>query len=651
MLNKKVLGSVSAAPAEYIEDVFSTFMYKGTGSAQTINNGIDLSGKGGLTWLKTRSGTSTGEHYLIDTVRGNNKLLSSSSTAAEDTDGTLITAFNNNGFSLGTNGAVNTNGREYCSWTFREKPKFFDVVTYTGNGSTSTRDIAHNLGSNPGMIIVKQISATGNWKVFHRSGGSILLLNEIEEANTSTTLSGGYPAGNGSSVFSLVPYSSDSSAVNANGVTYVAYLFAHNAGGFGTAGTDNVISCGSFTTDSSGGYSVNLGYEAQYVLLKRTNGSGNWFILDVVRGAGVASSTSRVLKADLVAAETTESNLMSPLATGFGVDTSLSNLSSGTYVYMAIRRPMKVPTSGTQVFKPVARTGTDSSVTIDAGFTVDLNIASSRDKAIQSYTPVIDRLRGGGVNYRYLNTQLTDAETTGTASGAYELTQNGVYTYNTAFNSSSETYVHWMFKRATGFFDIVCYTGNGSNRTITHNLGVAPELMIVKRRDTAANWICYNSPKGATEYLLLNSNQESFVGTFWNDTTPTSTVFSLGTGTPVNASGGTFVAYLFATLAGVSKVGSYTGNGSSQTINCGFTGGARFVLIKRTDSNGDWYVFDTARGIVSGNDPFLLLNSTAAEVTTRDAIDPDNSGFIVNNDATNFPINVNNATYIFLAIA
>ena len=100
----------------------------------------------------------------------------------------------------------------------------------------------------------------------------------------------------------------------------------------------------------------------------------------------------------------------------------------------------------------------------------------------------------------------------------------------------------------------------------------------------------------------------------------------------------------------MSKVGSYTGNGSSQTINCGFTSGARFILIKRTDSTGDWYVWDTERGIVAGNDPHLSLNTTAAEVTTDDSIDPDNSGFIVNQvSATN--INVSSATYIFYAIA
>ena len=129
-----------------------------------------------------------------------------------------------------------------------------------------------------------------------------------------------------------------------------------------------------------------------------------------------------------------------------------------------------------------------------------------------------------------------------------------------------------------------------------------------------------------------------------------STIFSVGSNASTNGSGSTYVAYLFATCPGVSKVGSYTGNGSSQTIDCGFAAGARFVLIKRTDSTGDWYVWDTARGIVSGNDPHLSLNTIAAEVTTNDTIDPASSGFIVNQvAATN--VNVSSATYIYLAIA
>jgi hypothetical protein len=136
----------------------------------------------------------------------------------------------------------------------------------------------------------------------------------------------------------------------------------------------------------------------------------------------------------------------------------------------------------------------------------------------------------------------------------------------------------------------------------------------------------------------------------WNSTAPTSTVFSLGASSNINTNGATNVAYLFATCAGVSKCFNYTGNGSSQTINCGFTGGARWILIKRTDSTGDWYVWDSARGIVSGNDPHLSLNTTAAEVTSDDTIDTDSTGFVVNQvSATN--VNVSSATYIGLAIA
>jgi hypothetical protein len=122
------------------------------------------------------------------------------------------------------------------------------------------------------------------------------------------------------------------------------------------------------------------------------------------------------------------------------------------------------------------------------------------------------------------------------------------------------------------------------------------------------------------------------------------------TGSDVNVSSVDFVAYLFATCAGVSKVGSYTGTGTTLQVDCGFTGGARFVLIKRTDSTGDWYVWDTSRGIIAGNDPYLLLNSAAAEATTTDYIDPYSPGFELSSTAP-AAINANGGTYIFLAIA
>jgi len=178
-------------------------------------------------------------------------------------------------------------------------------------------------------------------------------------------------------------------------------------------------------------------------------------------------------------------------------------------------------------------------------------------------------------------------------------------------------------------------------------------MMIVKGRTNAFSWFVYQKDLTTANQSFLTLNSDSAVSTgsaVWNSTSPTSSVFSIGSANAINQSGQTFVAYLFATCAGVSKCFSYTGNGSSQTINCGFTGGARWILIKRTDSTGDWYFWDSARGIVSGNDPHLSLNTTAAEVTSDDTIDTDSTGFVVNQvSATN--VNVSSATYIGIAIA
>jgi hypothetical protein len=323
---------------------------------------------------------------------------------------------------------------------------------------------------------------------------------------------------------------------------------------------------------------------------------------------------------------------------------------------------MKVPTVGTQVFS-VNAIGSGSTGTSNGLEYADTIIANrNRFTASFGQTQFFDRLRGvTTTTSRKLVGNTTAAETTITPGSSGNAETGAVMNNNymqmqfggniTLLGSpGTDGAIGWWLKRATGFMDVVCFIGNDTNRTISHNLGVAPELMIVKARNLDASWRVYAAPLTATSFLGLNQTAAAISSSsVWNNTTPTSSVFSLGTSVNVNASPYTYVAYLFATLAGVSKVGSYTGNGSSQTINCGFTAGARFVLIKRTDSNGDWVTLDTARGIVSGNDPFLQLNSTAAEITNEDIVDPANSGFIVNE--TTEAINTNAATYIFLAIA
>jgi len=632
----------SAVP-NYIEDVFSCFLFTGTETARSITNDIDLSTKGGLVWIKGRNASY--DNNIIDTATGSGLRLRTNSAVLQAAAATGVTSFNANGFSLGTSPEMNGNTVPYVSWTFRKQPKFFDIQTWTGSGANRT--IAHSLGSVPASIWVKRTDTTGDWQVYHRSlaNTEYLVLNTTAaKATGATRWNSTTPT---SSVFSL----GTDATVNASGGTYVAYIFAHDAGGFGLTGTDNVISCGSFTTDGSGNGSFqNLGYEPQFVIQKVASpGTGGWYITDNMRG--MSKTNTQLLQANTSGAEATEATeFVSLAANGF---TPINNLmpANSTCIYIAIRRgPMKVPTTGTSVFSPLARTGTNAAATITGiGFPPDLVIGKVRDA---TYRPAfMDRLLGNGMALQSSG----DYPETATTVAITAFGQDGVSVgadYDIAImNYLTNLYASWFFRRAPSVFDIVFYTGTGSATTFSHNLQAVPELMILKRRDTSAAWDSYSSALANTEYVVLNTTAAKATGaTRWNSTTPTSSVFSVGTSTTTNASAGTYVAYLFATCAGVSKVGSYTGTGTTLQINCGFTGGARFVLIKRTDSTGDWYVWDSARGIVSGNDPFLLLNSTAAEVTNTDYIDTYSAGFEISSSAP-AAINASAGTFLFLAIA
>lgn len=618
----------------FVEDVFSTYLYTGVnGGNQTITNGIDLAGKGGLVWAKSRGVAQN--HWLTDTASG--VALNSNTISAGSSYSGYFTPLSN-GY---TSGYGTTTGYTYASWTFREAPKFFDVVTYTGNG-TNGRQIAHSLGTTPGCVIIKCTSSAypdggtaANWMVWHKdlgsSGGGYaynLILNETGAKVALDTIKSA-----ASTTFTV----SDAVETNYSGATYVAYLFAHDTT------SDGIIQCGSFTTDGTGAATVNLGWEPQWLLCKTSSNPGSWFIQDNMRGFGVSGGPQ--LNPNTTSAENPLS-LITANATGFS---SNGWGASYTFVYIAIRRgPMRTPTSGTSVFSP--QTSSASAGTyITTGFPVDFQWMANRDLTENKFE--VDRLRGfnspGAGTAVWLSTNLTNAEASNSNfSNAWDNTGFKVPSFGGGINS-----VYLSFRRAPSFFDEVCYTGTGATTTQNHNLGVVPELVITKSRSAGSNWQV-NYSFGATtcgEAYLNNTNAGGIYA------------YSLGTavaGNPTASqvqfyafpSGQTMVSYLFASCPGVSKVGSYTGNGSSQTINCGFAAGARFVMIKRTDSTGDWYVWDSARGIVSGNDPHLSLNSTAAEVTTDDSVDTDSSGFVVNQlSATN--INVSSATYIYLAVA
>ena len=673
MSNRNILQALQSAGGAGgatldVDDVFSTHLYDGTGANQTITNNIDLSGEGGLVWLKSRNGSSSAFHTIYDTERGTGPnggriFGGTASTNGESTQSDGLQSFNSNGFTLGANlfenGTNASYGTEYCSWTFRKAPKFFDVVTWTGTGSSRT--ISHNLGSVPGMIIIKCTSHTGNWSVWHRSVTSPnsnwwrnygILSSTMAFADWGNDT--GLSSEPTSTAFSLGSGLND---INASGRTYVAYLFAHNNsdGEFGPDSDQDVIKCGSYSGSTTNKPSINLGFEPQWVMIKASNTAESWAIFDNMRGVATGGNDAYLL-ADTSDAEDSGANWVDFTSTGFNLTINNSRVNADTvdYIYMAIRRgSLNTPVDATKVFaiSTFGQAGDSKSPAYRSTFPVDMSFETSTagfSKFISS------RLTGN----KYMKTDTNAAEVADSVLTYDHM--NGVYTSTGTLSA----YYRWMWKRAPGYFDVVCYDGDGAtSQNVSHNLGVAPEMMWVKRRSgassAASEWQVYHKDlTNASYYLILNQTYAQNTNSDrWNSTAPTASVFTVGISDTVNKNTGApnytatpYIAYLFATVGGVSKVGSYTGTNSTLNVDCGFSNGARFVLLKRIDSGDSWLLHDSARGIVSGNDPYLYLNNTLAQQTGYDPIDPLSSGFTLNGGGFN-SWNASGGTYIFYAIA
>jgi hypothetical protein len=611
----------------YVEDVFSTYLYTGTGSSLPIVNGIDLADSGGLVWTKRR--TSANSNWFLDSERGGTQIIRSNTTEGQFTSAGLeITSFNSDGYTLGTANSINSTSQDDVSWTFRKAEKFFDVQTWTGNG-VAGRTVAHNLGSTPAVIIIKATSISSNWAMYHASLGNTkyMQINAYVGAGItdSTFWNNTSPT---DSVFTL----GTSSLVNQSGVSYVAYIYASDAGGFGDDGTENIIKCGTFNSGSSG-FSVDLGFEPQWILIKDLGGNQYTAIYDTMRGWVTFGNPNgnKHLYPSTSGAEGSYTTC-GVESTGF----KWQQYANTDYIYIAIRRPMKTPESGTEVFDVDTWGSGANPPSFLSNFPVDMMLFKNIANGTQSWRNSARLIQG-----KQLVTDTTAAETDASLNK---------FDYMDGWQDSTGTNTSiysWMFKRATGFMDVVCYTSTTS--AINHNLGVSPELVIYKSR-TAGGWYTMVATDGFGELNGSGAWGGAGNGSGLGSNLANATATTITGAGNLYGSGVSMVTYLFATLAGVSKVGSYTGTGADLNVDCGFSAGARFVLIKRTDSTGDWYLWDTERGIVAGNDPYLLLNTTAAEVTSTDYIDPLSSGFTVTSSAP-AALNASGGTYIFLAIA
>jgi hypothetical protein len=342
---------------------------------------------------------------------------------------------------------------------------------------------------------------------------------------------------------------------------------------------------------------------------------------------------------------------------------------SGFKALVTTNLPDPTVVQGDEYFNTVLYTGTGSSQSITGvGFQPDWVWIKERNAAADH--GLYDAVRGVQNQLESNTTTAETAEATGlTAFGTDGFTVGALAQLNT----SADTYVAWNWKAngagvsntagtisstvsvsTTSGFSIVTYTGTGSAATVGHGLGAVPRMIIVKNRDATDAWQVYHAANTAapeTDYLVLNTDAGSAdSATRWNDTLPTSTVFSIGNGVEVNTNTEKYVAYCFAEVEGFSKFGSYTGNGSADGpfVYTGFR--PAYVLVKRSNDVADWAVWDTTRDSFNVMDSILIPNTSAAEATNAAYnVDALSNGFKVRNTATSF--NGSGSTFVFMAFA
>jgi len=322
---------------------------------------------------------------------------------------------------------------------------------------------------------------------------------------------------------------------------------------------------------------------------------------------------------------------------------------------------------GSNYFNTVLWTGNgiDNTSITGVGFQPDFVWVKERNGT--EYHNLVDVVRGSD---KLLFSNVTNAEVTD--ANRIESFDSDGFTIGTdsAVNTSSDTYASWNWKangagvsntdgsitstvsaNTTSGFSIVGWTGTGANGTIGHGLGTAPAMIIVKARGAVKDWMVGYNSLGWTKYINLNTTSgESTASTVWQDTAPTSSVFSVGSSSDVNTSSTTMIAYCFAEKKGFSKFGKYTGNGSATDgtfVYTGFT--PAFVMVKRTDTINDWKIIDNKRATFNVAGKTLKANSSDAEDTGENYYDFCSNGFKIRNSAG--AVNASGGTYIYMAFA
>ena len=434
----------------YVDDLFKTHLYKGTNSSTTVNVGLDMS-KGGLIWVKSR-GTTTANHNLWDTERGADKRLRTNGNNPENTG--YSQTFTSTGFTLtGTATDNNDINVHYVSHNFRKVKHFFEIVTFTGNG-TSGHQIAHGLGSVPGMILIKNRDTTDQWIVGHgdmtasNPWNNFVQLNSTFGSVSDTRFANTAPTATHFTV-------GGSNAENKSGSNMVAYLFGNGQAVFGENADQVAIKTGSYT-GIGGRKVIDLGFEAGYVMVKQVSKSGHsWYCADQTRGMHWISNT------DLRDAEHIRWDNSGPVINnGYIIANNAGFEISGhpevgenneRYIYVAIALPTgknaKPAEAGTDCFAMDVGSGAATPPTFDSTFLV---------------SGAFEKQHQGGSDWKAWSRNLYGYTHTTQSGGSIGHANNFKWDSNTGWGiNQGSSYLSWMFKKGESF-DICSYVGTGS---------------------------------------------------------------------------------------------------------------------------------------------------------------------------------------------
>ena len=629
----------------YVDDLFKTHLYKGTNSSTTVNVGLDMA-KGGLVWVKSR-GTTTANHNLWDTERGADKRLRTNGSNAENTGASQ--AFTSTGFTLaGTATDNNDVNVHYVSHNFRKVKHFFEIVKFTGNG-TSGRQIAHGLGSVPGMIIIKNRDTSDQWIVGHgditatNPWNSFIQLNSTAGSVADTRFANTAPTATHFTV-------GGSDAENKNGSNLVAYLFGNGQAAFGENGDQVAIKTGSYS-GIGGRKVIDLGFEAGYVMVKQVSEGGHsWYCADQTRGMHWIRDTnlgdSENLRWENSGSVINNGYIIANNA-GFEISGHPEVGKNGArYIFLAIALPTgkngRPPETGADLFAMDVASGSSTPPTFDSTFFVSAAFHKQHQGG--------DNWRGWGRNmngyYHTLNT-----------NSSMNHASNFVWDSNTGWGKNQGSNdMSWMFKKGVSF-DICSYVGTGSGQgpTRPHSLGKAPHMMWFKRSDSA-DWICGHHWAGwgwATELSGTDRFDISAqTGYFVNGATAYRGIGM--SDNRMNQFEKSYTAWLFASVDGISKAGAWSGTGSQFTVDFGFQ--PRFIIVRGSNATacnnngGNWDVYDSYRGFnaIGSTSYRISLNTSSGQTGVSDHLGVTSSGITV---GTNGRHNTNGGYYVYWAHA